>query len=120
LQSKVDVTATKTEDEENNQDVPSHFKSALAEALRSKGQLQIRLRSMEQQNEEMKATLEANSRTIKELTAARAMLVTKIKDRDDELKRKATLLTVNLTGLCVLCNGILTCLYRKSKTSLLL
>lgn len=69
-------------------------RSELAEALRSKGQLQIRVKNAEEELEKLRVKSTAEGRRLAELTTERAILATKVKDRDEELKGKAKLLEV--------------------------
>lgn len=73
----------------------SQLKSDLAEVLRSKGQCQSRLKAAENELDKLRLKHKADSKLIKELYAERAILQTKVKDRDEELKGKAKLLEVH-------------------------
>jgi hypothetical protein len=66
----------------------------LAEALRAKGQLQSRLKIAEEELQRLTARTKADARLIKELTVEKTYLMTKVKDRDEELRGKAKLLEV--------------------------
>jgi chromosome segregation ATPase len=77
-------------------DVVAQLKSDLAEALRSKGQLQSRLRVAEDELEKLRTKSKADNRIVKDLHAERAVLMTKVKDRDEELRGKAKLLEVGI------------------------
>lgn len=74
----------------------AQLKSDLAEALRSKGQLQSRLRVAEDELEKLRTKSKADNRIVKDLHAERAVLMTKVKDRDEELRGKAKLLEVGI------------------------
>lgn len=70
------------------------LKSDLAEALRSKGQLQSRLKAAEDELDKLRLKSKIDFKAVKDLTAERAALIIKVKDRDEELKGKAKLLEV--------------------------
>ncbi|OBT56090.1 hypothetical protein VE04_04165 [Pseudogymnoascus sp. 24MN13] len=76
----------------SNQEGVAQVKSNLAEALRAKGQLQRRLKVTEETLEGLKTRAKADSTLIRDLSAERAQLVLKVKDRDEELRGKAQLL----------------------------
>lgn len=78
----------------------SKLRVDLAEALRSKGQLQSRLKAAEEELEKNKAKMKADARSIKELSSEKALLALKVRDRDEELKGKARLLEVSLYFGC--------------------
>jgi chromosome segregation ATPase len=75
-------------------DVTIQLKSDLAEALRAKGQLQSRLKFAEDELDKLRVKTKTDTKLIKDLYAERAGLITKVKDRDEELKGKAKLLEV--------------------------
>jgi len=70
----------------------AQLKVNLAEALRSKGQLQTRLKTAEEELDKLKAKTATDNRLIRDLTAERNNLALKFKDRDEELKGKAKLI----------------------------
>jgi len=72
----------------------AQMKIDLAEALRARGHLQSRLKLAEEGLQGIQARVKADSKTIKELSAERAILLVKVKDRDEELRGKAQLLVV--------------------------
>ncbi|KFY46777.1 hypothetical protein V494_00333 [Pseudogymnoascus sp. VKM F-4513 (FW-928)] len=76
----------------SNQDEAAQVKSDLAEALRAKGQLQRRLKVTEETIEGLKTRAKADSTLIRDISAERAQLILKVKDRDEELRGKAQLL----------------------------
>ncbi|KAH0490384.1 hypothetical protein TgHK011_001855 [Trichoderma gracile] len=63
----------------------------LAEALRSKGVAEARLRAAEEELDKLRSKTKQDSRTIKDLTAERSLLATKVHDREYELKEKRKL-----------------------------
>jgi hypothetical protein len=67
--------------------------------LRSKGQLQIRLKTAEEELEKIKAKSKADSRRLQDLSAEKNILAIKVKDRDEELRGKAKLLEVSHSTL---------------------
>lgn len=64
----------------------------LAEALRANGQLLSRLKVAEESCKDLKTRIHTDSKTIKDLSIERAVLHTKVKDRNEELRGKAQLL----------------------------
>jgi len=70
----------------------AQIRSDLAEALRSKGQLQTRIKNAETELVELRAKTKADTKRIGDLTRERATLMQKVKDRDDELRGKARFL----------------------------
>jgi hypothetical protein len=79
--------------------VVAQLKSDLAEALRSKGHLQSRLKVAEEELDKLRIKSKADTKLIKDLYAERAVLQTKVKDRDEELRGKAKLLEVCIHNL---------------------
>lgn len=75
-------------------DTSTLLKTDLAEALRSKGQLQSRLKIAEDEVEKSRIKKKSDTKTIRDLTTERSVLATKVTDRDAELKGKAKLLEV--------------------------
>jgi hypothetical protein len=66
----------------------------LAEAQRSKGQLQMQLKATNEELEMLKHKSDREGRALIQLSAERATLATRIRDRDEELKGKSKLLEV--------------------------
>ncbi len=66
----------------------------LVEAQRSKGTLQGSLKAVTDEMEKLKIRSKVESKRINELSAERAILTTRLRDRDEELKGKAKLLDV--------------------------
>jgi hypothetical protein len=66
--------------------------------LRSKGQLQTRIKNAETELVELRVKTKADTKRIGDLTKERATLMQKVKDRDDELRGKARFLEVWNTG----------------------
>ncbi|KAI5922167.1 autophagy protein 16 [Camillea tinctor] len=64
----------------------------LAEALRSKGQLQTKLRAAEDELQKLRSKTRADAKRIADLTAERNALTSKLKDRNEELAGKNKLL----------------------------
>ncbi|KAI9759219.1 MAG: hypothetical protein M4579_002507 [Chaenotheca gracillima] len=64
----------------------------LAEAQRTKTELQNRLRASVEELEKLRAKTKADAQRVGDLTAARSTLTTRVRDRDEELKGKAKLL----------------------------
>ncbi|KAL5347689.1 autophagy protein 16, interacts with Atg12p-Atg5p [Pseudogymnoascus australis] len=76
----------------SNQEEAAQVKGDLAEALRAKGQLQRRLKVTEETLERLKTRAKADSSLIRDISAERAQLILKVKDRDEELRGKTLLL----------------------------
>jgi len=66
----------------------AQLRSDLAEALRSNGQLQARIKNAEAELLKIKAKDKSDSKTIETLTRERDILARRIRDRDDELRGK--------------------------------
>ncbi|KAI0593928.1 autophagy protein 16 [Biscogniauxia sp. FL1348] len=64
----------------------------LAEALRSKGQLQSKLRAAEDELQKLRSKTRADAKRIADLVAERNALTSKLKDRNEELVGKNKLL----------------------------
>jgi chromosome segregation ATPase len=64
----------------------------LAEALRAKGQFEARLQAAEEELRKLRSKTAIDGRTIRHLTSERSALVTKLKDRDHEIREKLKLL----------------------------
>lgn len=72
----------------------AQLRSDLAEALRSNGQLQTRIKAAEKELVDLRAKTKTDTRRIADLSRERATLLQKVKDRDDELRGKARFLEV--------------------------
>ena len=70
----------------------------LVEAQRSKAELHVNLKVVTDELQKLSIRSKAESKRINELVAEKAVLTTRLKDRDDELKGKAKLLEVRLSG----------------------
>jgi len=68
----------------------------LAETLRSQGQLQTRLKAAEDELETLRGRSRGDTKAIRVLTGERNALVTKVRDRDEELRGKSKLVEVSL------------------------
>lgn len=66
----------------------------LADAQRSKAELDGRLKTCTEELERIKRISQTNSRRVEELSVERATLIRAVKDRDEELKEKAKLFQV--------------------------
>lgn len=69
----------------------------LAEALRSKGTTEARLRAAEEELTKLRSRGKEDARSVRDLTADRATLTTRLKDREYELREKRKLLEVRRT-----------------------
>lgn len=96
------------------------LRSELAEALRSNGQLQTRVKAAEAELLKLRAKTKTDSRNIEELERERIALSRKIRDRGDEHKVKGKLLEVCFTESGILSKAILTRYARIYKTRLCL
>ncbi|OAA67064.1 autophagy protein [Niveomyces insectorum RCEF 264] len=73
-------------------DVPvDQLRLDLAEALRSQGKSQSRLKAAEDELEVLRAKARNDGRSIRSLTAERNALAIKVRDRDEELRGKSKL-----------------------------
>lgn len=72
----------------------TQLKQDLAEALRSKGVTETRLRSSDEELTKLRSKSKIDSRSIRDLTAERNTLNTRLNDRDHELREKRKLLEV--------------------------
>jgi len=70
----------------------AQIRSDLAEALRSNGQLKTRIKTADAELVDLRAKSKTDTKRITDLTRERAILMQKVKDRDEELKEKARLL----------------------------
>ena len=69
----------------------------LAEALRSRGVAETRLRTAEEELDKLRAKTKGDARSIRDLSAELTTQTTKLKDREYELREKRKLLEVLLT-----------------------
>ncbi|KAI1412949.1 autophagy protein 16 [Hypoxylon sp. FL1857] len=85
--------ATATTDVTTNSD-PSvaQLRLDLAEALRSKGQLQSRLKAAEDELQKLRSKTKVDTKRINDLTIERNTLMAKLKDRNEELAGKNKML----------------------------
>jgi chromosome segregation ATPase len=77
----------------------------LAEALRSRGVAETRLRTAEEELDKLRSKTKQDTRSLKDLTTERTSLATKVNDREYELKEKRKLVEVL---------SLLNLLYRKA------
>lgn len=77
----------------------AQIKSDLAEALRSNGHLQTRVRNAEAELVELRVRTKADAKRIAALEKERAGLIQKVRDRDEEIRGKARFLEVCLPVL---------------------
>ncbi|KAL9568675.1 hypothetical protein ACKAV7_007261 [Fusarium commune] len=84
-------TAQPTEPSANDPGV-AQLKQDLAEALRSKGVTEKRLRAGEEELMQLRAKHKADTKSIRDLTADRNSLTTRLKDREYELREKRKLI----------------------------
>ncbi|KAG0649032.1 Autophagy-related 16 [Hyphodiscus hymeniophilus] len=73
-------------------DGTAQLRSDLAEALRSNGTLQGRIKAAETELVKLRVKAKVDSKTIQDLTRKEAVLAQKVRDRDEELKGKGGLL----------------------------
>lgn len=86
---EINHTRTSTPNDGNAQ-----LRSDLAEALRSNGTLQSRVKAAEAELVQLRAKTRKDTKTIEDLTKERAVLSQKVRDRDEELRGKARFLEV--------------------------
>jgi len=70
----------------------------LAEALRCQGQLQARLKAAEEELETLRGRSKGDVKALRVLTGERNSLLTKVRDRDEELRGKSKLVEVRCSG----------------------
>lgn len=89
---------TDVKDIEATSDAPgtAQIRLDLAEAIRSRGVADARLRSAEDELQKLRAKTKADTRSIKQLDTERASLNTRLKDREHESREKKKLLEVCL------------------------
>ena len=80
-------------------DALSRARQDLSEAQRSKGVVQSRLEIATEELQNRKLQSQLDSKRIRELTAERTSLTTRMRDQDEELKGKGKLLEVRHTSL---------------------
>ena len=66
----------------------------LAESLRSKGVTEARLRIAEEELDKLRSRAKSDSKSIRDLTVERSTILTRMKDREHELRGKKKLLEV--------------------------
>lgn len=71
----------------------------LAEALRSQGKFQSRLKAAEEELESLRTKTRNDARSIRSLTGERNALQIKVRDRDEELRGKSKLVEVGPQGI---------------------
>lgn len=86
----------------------SQLRHDLAEALRSKGTTEARLRAAEEDLTKLRSKTKEDSRSIRDLTSERTTLTTRLKDREYELREKRKLLEVHLPyhSILVACSNV--------------
>jgi hypothetical protein len=72
----------------------AQLKQDLAEALRSKGVTEKRLRASEEELLQLRSKHKTNTRSIRDLTADKNSLTTRLKDREYELREKRKFIEV--------------------------
>lgn len=87
---------TKPRDPAVPTEATAQIRSDLAEALRSNGQLQSRIKTAEAELVKLRSKGKSDSKLIDELSRERASLAQKVKDRDEELRGKTKLLDVGI------------------------
>ncbi|OAA64011.1 Autophagy-related protein 16 [Cordyceps fumosorosea ARSEF 2679] len=70
----------------------AQLRQDIAEALRSKGTTEARLRAAEEELTRLRARTADDARSVRQLTADRTALTTRLKDREYELREKRKLL----------------------------
>lgn len=87
-------TSTQPTEPSNNDPVVAQLKQDLAEALRSKGVTEKRLRTSEEELMQSRSKHKIDTKSIRDLTADRSGLTTRLKDREYELREKRKLIEV--------------------------
>lgn len=87
------TTAQPAEPSTNDPGV-AQLKQDLAEALRSKGVTEKRLRSSEEELMQLRSKHKADTKSIRDLTADKHSLTTRLKDREYELREKRKFIEV--------------------------
>ena len=72
-----------------------------AEALRSRGVAENRLRTAEEELTKLRTKTKGDSRSLRSLEAERASLTTRLKDREHELREKRKLVEVSAQHACM-------------------
>ncbi|KAL7626555.1 autophagy protein 16, interacts with Atg12p-Atg5p [Parahypoxylon ruwenzoriense] len=85
-------TATRADAPSNSDPNVAQLRLDLAEALRSKGQLQSRLKAAEDELQKLRSKTKVDTKRVNDLTAERNSLLAKLKDRNEELAGKNKLL----------------------------
>ncbi|KAI1642221.1 autophagy protein 16 [Daldinia loculata] len=85
------IATTGTTDSSADQNV-AQLRLDLAETLRSKGQLQSRLKAAEDELQKLRSKAKVDTKRINDLTAERNALTAKLKDRNEELAGKNKML----------------------------
>jgi chromosome segregation ATPase len=80
-----------TEKTDDSSSADAKLKFDLAEALRSKGQFEARLRAAEEELKTLRVKTKADTKSLKQLQGERQMLSTKLRDREHELREKRKL-----------------------------
>lgn len=95
-----DVTAGRVEMSPSPASVEllAKLRQDLVEAQRSKGALQLQLKMVTDDMQKLGTKSKTEGKRVTELTAERALLTTKLRDRDEELRGKAKLLEVCRNG----------------------
>ncbi|KAF7545716.1 hypothetical protein G7Z17_g8956 [Cylindrodendrum hubeiense] len=70
----------------------AQLKQDLAEALRSKGVTETRLRTADEELSKLRSKSKTDSKSVRDLTADKSTLTTRLKDRDYELREKRKLI----------------------------
>jgi len=81
-------TATSSSSANPPTEANPQLRADLTEALRSNGQLQIRLKTAETELTRLRSKTKNDSKTIETLNRQNAMILQKVRDRDEELKGK--------------------------------
>ncbi|CAK7242331.1 MAG: autophagy protein 16, interacts with Atg12p-Atg5p [Sporothrix thermara] len=85
------VAGTERQEIAEGEKTDAQLRVDLAEALRSQGKFQARLKAAEEELETLRTKARSDARTIRNLTAERNALAIKVRDRDEELRGKSKL-----------------------------
>ena len=91
--SKAQHTRVTEPADSNEGPLVAKLRFELAEALRSKGQFQVRLQTADEELARLRKTTADDARTIRDLTKERRSMALKLRDREEELRVKTKLVS---------------------------
>ena len=96
FQDQLSHDSKKPQTNDTGLDALAKVREDLGEAQRSKGQMQLQMQNLTEETQRLRTQSKLDRRRISELTMERTNLVTRMRDRDEELNGKAKLLEVCL------------------------